>query len=157
MEDTAAALFSSSEQASAYASNRPTYPQEIYDEIFKFCDGGRDLAVDIATGSGQAATALAAHFVKVIAQDGSTAQLSNAALRPNIEYACADAHATGLPSSCADLVSVAQGLHWCVTAPACAAAPCALVCRLSVAAANGTVGVVIHVLYRLGLITNAST
>lgn len=29
-----------------------------------------------------------------------------------VTYICAPAHETGLPDSCADLVTVAQGIHW---------------------------------------------
>jgi ubiquinone/menaquinone biosynthesis C-methylase UbiE len=55
----------------------------------------------------------AGHFEKVIAQDGSEQQLQHADRQhPNVEYQQADAHSTGLPDDCADLVTVAQALHW---------------------------------------------
>jgi ubiquinone/menaquinone biosynthesis C-methylase UbiE len=109
---TNAALFSKPDQASLYSLHRPTYPRELYAAIVARCSQ-RSLAVDIATGSGQAATALAGHFDRVIAQDGSTAQLEHADRQhSNIEYQQADAHSTGLPDHCADLVTVAQALHW---------------------------------------------
>eukprot|EP00775_Hariotina_reticulata_P005307 gene5307-5542_t len=54
----------------------------------------------------------AEYFERVVAQDGSAEQLKHAALRPNIEYQEADAHSSGLPAACADLVTVAQALHW---------------------------------------------
>ncbi len=68
--------------------------------------------MDIATGSGQAAIPLASLFNRVTALDGSASQLSGAAQAPNIEYCQGDAHATGLPDCCAELVTIAQALHW---------------------------------------------
>lgn len=72
----------------------------------------RLLAVDVATGSGQAALDLAKHFETVIALDGSAEQLRHAAQAPNVQYRHADAHDTGLPDGCADLVTAASALHW---------------------------------------------
>jgi ubiquinone/menaquinone biosynthesis C-methylase UbiE len=55
----------------------------------------------------------AGQFEKVIAQDGSEQQLQHADRQyANVEYQQADAHSTGLPDHCADLVTVAQALHW---------------------------------------------
>ncbi|KIZ06425.1 methyltransferase type 11 [Monoraphidium neglectum] len=104
----------------AYSAYRPTYPAELYERVLEFASlagaaaaAERRLAVDIATGSGQAARELAARFERVIAIDGSPQQLEHAARdTPNIEFRLADAHATGLPAGCADLVTVAQALHW---------------------------------------------
>lgn len=51
----------------AYSAFRPTYPADLYEHIYKFADLQRyDLAVDIATGSGQAAIVLAMQFQKVL-------------------------------------------------------------------------------------------
>lgn len=108
---TMAKLFSNAAQAANYSLHRPTYPQELYKQILDVCEG-RSLAIDVATGSGQAATALADRFEKVVAQDGSREQLQHAARLPNVEYQLADAHSTGLPDNCADLITVAQALHW---------------------------------------------
>jgi ubiquinone/menaquinone biosynthesis C-methylase UbiE len=55
----------------------------------------------------------AEHFETVIAQDGSAEQLQHADRQhANIQYQQADAHSMGLPDHCADLVTVAQALHW---------------------------------------------
>jgi SAM-dependent methyltransferase len=72
----------------------------------------RTRAWDCATGSGQAAVALAAHFAAVDATDASAAQLAHAVPHPRVRYAVARAEASGLPPGCADLVTVAQALHW---------------------------------------------
>ena len=54
-------------QASDYAKFRPTYPKELYDIVYEYLgrDHPRCLAVDVATGNGQAACALAECFDKV--------------------------------------------------------------------------------------------
>ena len=68
------------------------------------------------TGSGQAATELAKQYSTVIAQDPSTEQLSVAEQSaPNVSYEVATAEATGQPDASCDLVTVAQGMHWCAT------------------------------------------
>jgi ubiquinone/menaquinone biosynthesis C-methylase UbiE len=107
-----ARLFDNHQQAAAYSRHRPTYPPALYDAVLG-ATRGRDLAVDIGTGSGQAAVVLAEHFQRVVAQDGSAAQLQHANReRENVTYEQADACATGLTNQCADLVTVAQALHW---------------------------------------------
>lgn len=129
-----AALFSDAAQAAAYAAHRPSYPAALFEAILAHVPG-RSLAVDIATGSGQAAVALAASFDSVIAQDGSQAQLDHAdrGSAPNVAYQLADAHDTALPAGCADLVTVAQALHWCarvaVRGPLVVRQPAAACCR----------------------------
>ena len=67
---------------------------------------------DCATGSGQAARALAARFGRVIATDASSAQLAQAESDPRIEYRVARAEDSGLVAHSVDLVTVAQALHW---------------------------------------------
>lgn len=54
-------------QAAQYAEYRPSYPPELYEKLLKFCDfqSQPELALDIATGSGQAAVELAKVFSKV--------------------------------------------------------------------------------------------
>ncbi|HUQ19906.1 MAG TPA: class I SAM-dependent methyltransferase [Gemmatimonadaceae bacterium] len=72
----------------------------------------RRLALDCATGSGQAARGLAEHFERVIATDASAAQISQATLQNGIEYRVAAAESSCLPDASVDLLTVAQGLHW---------------------------------------------
>ena len=52
--------------AAAYAAYRPHYPAALYERIYRFCDfqGKPQTALDIATGSGQAAVELAKSFVE---------------------------------------------------------------------------------------------
>ena len=100
-----------STQAAAYAAFRPTYPRELFAFVAD-CAPRRDLVWDCATGSGQAALALADDFARVIATDSSAKQLAHASPHPRVEYRVAPAEDCGLPDRCADAVTVAQALHW---------------------------------------------
>lgn len=53
-------------QAQQYAAFRPSYPDELYGQIKAYSDTQslHELAVDVATGNGQAAVALAKAFDK---------------------------------------------------------------------------------------------
>ena len=71
-----------------------------------------DAAWDAGTGNGQAAVSLAEHFAHVVATDASAAQIAAAAAHPRVAYCVARAEASGLASASAELVTVAQALHW---------------------------------------------
>jgi SAM-dependent methyltransferase len=98
-------------RAPAYAAFRPGYPQALIAFVTSLAPA-RHLAWDCATGSGQAAVALAEHFQEVVATDLSENQLGQAPAAPAGQYRRAAAEKSGLPDSCADLVTVAQALHW---------------------------------------------
>jgi len=51
-------------------------------------------------------------FERVVATDASDKQVANAERHPRIEYRVATAEDSGLQSGGADLVTVAQALHW---------------------------------------------
>jgi SAM-dependent methyltransferase len=70
------------------------------------------VALDCATGNGQAARGLAAWFDRVIATDASAEQISRAPPHEKIDYRVTSAESSGLPQHSVDLVTVAQGLHW---------------------------------------------
>lgn len=94
-----------------YATFRPTYPHALFEWLGALAPA-RSLVWDCGTGSGQAARALADHFDRVIATDASHAQLARALTHPRVEYRVASAEDSGLASESADLVTVAQALHW---------------------------------------------
>jgi len=100
-----------SAQAATYAAFRPTYPRELFAFVAE-CAPRRNLVWDCATGSGQAALALADDFARVIATDSSAKQLAHAPPHERIEYRVAPAEDSGLPDACADAITVAQALHW---------------------------------------------
>lgn len=52
------------------------------------------------------------HFDKVIATDASAEQIASAATHSKIEYRVAPAESSGLENNSADLITVAQALHW---------------------------------------------
>ena len=98
-------------QAADYARFRPVYPPELYAWLASKAPARR-LAIDVGTGNGQAAVALAAHFERVIGVEPSVGQLANATPAARVEYRRGAAEATGLDAGSADLLTVAQAIHW---------------------------------------------
>lgn len=97
--------------AAHYASHRPSYPAELFSWLAAQAPS-RSLVWDCATGTGQAALGLADHFEQVWATDASAAQIEAATACPGVTYRTAAADCSGLPDQSADLVTVAQALHW---------------------------------------------
>lgn len=97
--------------SATYAAARPTYPDALFDWLAHQC-GARECVWDCACGSGQASVSLARHFAKVEATDASAGQIATARAHPGVDYRVAPAHSSGLPDASADLVTVAQALHW---------------------------------------------
>jgi ubiquinone/menaquinone biosynthesis C-methylase UbiE len=100
-----------SKQSDLYARYRPGYPQELFDFILKQVEG-RSVAWDCATGNGQTASYLSAHFTKVFATDISETQLAKAWQADNIFYSAQPAEKTDFEDNSFDLVTVSQALHW---------------------------------------------
>lgn len=113
MRDGAAMTFNDhfSRNARAYAAHRPTYPLSLF-EALAARSPGRALAWDVATGNGQAAVALAEHFEHVVATDASEAQLRHATAHARVVYRTEPAERSSLSDRSADLICVAQALHW---------------------------------------------
>ena len=97
--------------AGAYLEARPTYPAALFDWLAQQAPA-RALAWDAGCGNGQASVALASRFAQVYASDPSAPQIANAVVRPNIDYLVEPAEQSMLADSSADLVTVAQALHW---------------------------------------------
>ncbi|MBL6449528.1 class I SAM-dependent methyltransferase [Fulvivirga sp. 29W222] len=100
-----------SRQSDLYAAYRPHYPPMLYNYLFDKIKNF-NYAWDCGTGNGQVAYQLSKRFKKVCATDISSKQLENAVKVPNIQYMLAPAESTSIPSSCVDLITVAQALHW---------------------------------------------
>jgi ubiquinone/menaquinone biosynthesis C-methylase UbiE len=100
-----------SQQAVAYSRYRPAYPAQLVEFVAAQAPG-RQAALDCATGNGQAAVALAAHFDAVLAVDGSASQLSRAWPHPRVRYAVGLAERLPLRDGSIDLVTAAQAAHW---------------------------------------------
>jgi ubiquinone/menaquinone biosynthesis C-methylase UbiE len=97
--------------ASEYSSCRPTYPAELFVYLSDLVSR-HELAWDCAAGSGQATNGLTRRFRRVLATDASGAMLAQAPRHKNTEYRVSPAEVSGLEDSSADLVTVAQALHW---------------------------------------------
>jgi len=97
--------------ANAYARYRPDYPAELFSYLATLTPR-REVALDLATGSGQAAVGLAEHFSLVVASDGSVSQLQNAQKHPHVAYVGNLAEQPALRAGTVDLVVAAQAAHW---------------------------------------------
>ncbi|WP_405243055.1 class I SAM-dependent methyltransferase [Lentisalinibacter salinarum] len=94
-----------------YSRYRPRYPQALFDWLAATAPG-RGVAWDCATGSGQAAEGLAPLFRRVEATDASEAQIRRAPALPGVRFRVATAEDSGMAEAAADLITVAQALHW---------------------------------------------
>ena len=97
--------------ANAYREARPLYPAALFDWLAREAPAYA-LAWDAGCGNGQASVAIAERFARVFATDPSANQIANAEARPNVDYRVEPAEQCSLASSSADLVTVAQALHW---------------------------------------------
>ncbi len=102
-------IFSGS--ARAYNKYRPRYPDELFDFLAAHARRTR-LAFDCGTGNGQATPQLCARFSTVVAGDANLAQLSRAQPRKHLHLLACRAGAIPLRDHTADLITIAQALHW---------------------------------------------
>ena len=100
-----------SKQADIYAKYRPKYPPELFSWLASLTKE-HELAWDCGTGNGQAATDLAAFYKQVIATDPSEQQIKNAIPHPKVKYLVEKAESNSIPSASADLLTIANALHW---------------------------------------------
>lgn len=98
-------------QAADYARYRPHYPAALFAWVASLLDRHAH-AWDCATGSGQAAVAMAAHIDRVTATDASAALIVHATPHARVHYAVAPAERSGLGDRSVDVVTVAQAFHW---------------------------------------------
>lgn len=100
-----------SKVSQGYQQYRPVYPPALFSYLASICNP-KHTAWDCATGTGQSALMLADYFEQVIATDASAQQISNAKTKQGVHYRLANAEHSGLDSNAADLITVAQALHW---------------------------------------------
>lgn len=100
-----------SERAAGYASFRPHYTRELAEWLASLAPA-KDLAWDVACGSGQLSTLLGDEFAKVIATDASAAQIEQAVRHPHVEYRTEPAERSSLVDRSVDIITVAQAVHW---------------------------------------------
>ena len=97
--------------AAVYREARPHYDPALFAWLAAQVPR-HELAWDAGCGNGQATVALAAHFARVVGSDPSEAQIAHAAPAANVEYRVEPAEHSSLADASADLVCVAQALHW---------------------------------------------
>ncbi len=100
-----------SRRAREYGVYRPRYPPELAAYVASLAPS-RALALDVATGNGQAAVDLAAHFDLVLASDGSAAQLGRAEPHARVRYLRHTAERLPVATHAADALVAAQAAHW---------------------------------------------
>lgn len=100
-----------SRQSTAYRRYRPGYPPELFEYVAARAPDRR-LALDCATGSGQAAVGLARHFDTVLAVDGSASQLATAGAHERVHFVAALAERLPVGDRSVSLVAAAQAFHW---------------------------------------------
>lgn len=94
-----------------YRRFRPDYPPALFHWL-ALQTPSRARAVDVGCGNGQASVALATHFDQVLATDASAAQIAQAQPANHVQYQTSPAENIPLPDQSADLVTVAQAIHW---------------------------------------------
>jgi len=100
-----------SRQAADYTRYRPRYPAALFEFLASQCRQ-QQLALDVATGNGQAAVQLCDHFNNVIGYEPSLSQLHNAEAHPALHYVCSTAEQLPFAGEQFDLITVAQAAHW---------------------------------------------
>jgi ubiquinone/menaquinone biosynthesis C-methylase UbiE len=100
-----------SDHAQEYEAYRPRYPDTLFSYLTSLAPA-HDLALDCATGNGQAALGLTPQFRSIVALDASLHQLALAPRHERICYLVALADRTPLPDRSVDLVTVATAFHW---------------------------------------------
>lgn len=97
--------------AGDYAAHRPSYPDALFTWLAEIAPR-RGLVWEAGAGSGQATLGLAGYFDHVVATDLSDELIERAPAHPRVAYVVGLAEVSGLPDGVADLVAVAQALHW---------------------------------------------
>jgi ubiquinone/menaquinone biosynthesis C-methylase UbiE len=100
-----------SKQSDIYLKYRPYYPTELYAYLSSLT-ADHKLAWDCGTGNGQAAIGLAEHYERITATDPSAAQIKNCIPHSKIKYLVEQAENSSLESNSADLITIANALHW---------------------------------------------
>ncbi len=97
----------------AYDRFRPQPPDDLFELLLALAPQPRPaLVVDLGCGTGISTVPWANRAERVVGIDLNADMLRAARPSDNVEYRCAPAHETGLPSGCADIVTCAQAFHW---------------------------------------------
>lgn len=101
--------------ASEYARHRLAPSDTLISKLTSMCDR-RKVAVDLATGDGKVAAALADSFETVIAVDNDPRLLRHTDRKSRFFCDLSDATLTGIDDAVVDLVTIKDAIHWIDTA-----------------------------------------
>jgi ubiquinone/menaquinone biosynthesis C-methylase UbiE len=101
------------EQASAYATARPDYPERLVDRLVEVAGvSAGDEVADIGAGTGIFSAQLAQRGLKVTAIDPNEAMRRSAPLGKGIVWRDGSFEETGMPTGSMKWVTAAQAFHW---------------------------------------------
>lgn len=100
-----------SEHAGQYAQFRPDYPASLFEFLARQAPHQK-LALDSASGNGQAAMSLLKYFERVIASDSSFNQIAQSPNSPHLFKMVAKAEESAIAADTVALITVAQAAHW---------------------------------------------
>ncbi len=107
--------------ADTYDRYRPEAPQAVLDMICRYTAEGAppSLVVDLGSGTGLSSFAWVGRADAIVGIEPSDDMRSEAQsklahwdVEPRVEFHSGYAHATGLPSECAGVVTCSQSFHW---------------------------------------------
>lgn len=106
--------FDHPERARRYEQTRPQVHDRVVRELLEVRVGEarRELALDVACGTGHLARALEGHAQRVLGVDVSRSMLLAAPREVRGLVACAKAEAVPLRDGTCDLVTISMGFHW---------------------------------------------
>ena len=103
----------------SYAAFRPSYPDTLYNVVLGYHQGPKNLCVDLGTGHGVVARALASRFTQVIGTDPSSGMIEQARSSiskleySNVSFSTSSAeHLPFLKTESVDLIVAGQAAHW---------------------------------------------
>jgi SAM-dependent methyltransferase len=107
------ATFSSSNyDAKGYAEFRPQYNDRLRELIQGYHQGKHELALDVATGTGQVSRVISPYYKYVHASDISPVMVEHAVPIPNVSYSQGTGERLEEADGSVDLVISAQAAHW---------------------------------------------
>jgi SAM-dependent methyltransferase len=103
-------------RAQAYASHRPSYPDEAIDAVLAdIGDPGRLVIADVGAGTGISSRLFADRGARVIAIEPNAEMRGAASDHPRVEWRDGTADDTGLADASVDVVVACQAFHWFAT------------------------------------------
>jgi SAM-dependent methyltransferase len=104
------------ERAPAYASYRPSYPDEAIDAVLAGVGNPGQLVIaDVGAGTGISSRLFADRCARVIAIEPNAAMRGVASHHPRVQWRDGAAEDTGLADASVDVVVACQAFHWFAT------------------------------------------